>query len=208
MIDLFALLEEPRRPWLDPDELKAKYHQLTALHHPDVAGATGDFSEINRAYQTLADPVARLRHLLDLESYDSTASRPQPVPEDIAAFFTPVAQASQSVDAFLKKHASAASPLAKALLSTEQYQVQENLEVTIAVLHEAQETLLSHLRSLDTRWQPKSPPSSPSFPRSTNPSPISPVAIHPSRIPLQTRIAIKSQENLRISAERIPPSRW
>jgi len=157
MTDLFNLFGESPRPWLDPDELKAKYHQLTALHHPDVAGSTGDFSEINRAYQTLADPVARLRHLLDLESADSSASRPQSVPEDIAAFFAPVAQASQSVDAFLKKHASTTSPLAKALLSAEQYQVQENLEATIATLHGKQETLLTHLRALDALWQTDRP---------------------------------------------------
>ena len=35
MADYFALLDEPRRPWLDPEELKAKFHALTATVHPD-----------------------------------------------------------------------------------------------------------------------------------------------------------------------------
>jgi len=149
--DCFARLGAERRPWLDPEELKAKYHALTARHHPDVAGASGDFAEINRAYQTLADPAARLRHLLDLES-PGTLSRTQPVPEEIAAFFTPVAEASQGVDAFLKKHAASGSPLAKALLSTEQYQVQERLEQVIASLSEKQDYLLTRVREADALW--------------------------------------------------------
>ena len=151
MTDCFAGLGAERRPWLDPEELKAKYHQLTALHHPDVAGASGDFAEINRAYQTLADPAARLRHLLDLESPDAL-SRAQPVPEGIAGFFTPVAEASQGIDAFMKKHSAAASPLAKALLSTDQYQVQEHLEQIIASLQEKQDTLLIQVREADALW--------------------------------------------------------
>jgi len=154
MTDLFALFEEPPRPWLDPGRLKAKYHELTAIHHPDVSNASnapGDFAEINRAYQTLADPAARLRHLLDLES-PGGLSRAQAVPEDVAGFFAPVAEASQGVDAFLKKHAAAASPLAKALLSAEQYQVQERVEETIASLRREQDSLLSRVRDADALW--------------------------------------------------------
>jgi curved DNA-binding protein CbpA len=151
MTDFFALLEQPPRPWLDPEALKAKYHLLTALHHPDVAGATDDFAEINRAYQTLVDPAARLRHLLDLES-PGLLARAQPVPEDIAAFFTPVAKVSQDVDAFLKKHAVTVSPLARALLSTEQYEVQERLEETIANLRGKRDSLVSQLRDADVLW--------------------------------------------------------
>jgi curved DNA-binding protein CbpA len=151
MTNLFALLEESPRPWLDPEALKAKYHRLTALHHPDIAGATADFAEINRAYQTLADPATRLRHLLDLES-PGTLSRAQPVPEDIASFFASVAETRQSLDSFLNKHASAASPLAKALLSPEQYQIQERLEQTIATLQQKQDSLLIQVREADTLW--------------------------------------------------------
>ena len=151
MTDLFVLLGEPRRPWIDAEALKEKYHLLTARHHPDVAGASVDFAEINRGYQTLADPAARLRHLLDLEA-PAAISRTQPVPEDIAAFFTPVAESRQAVDIFLKKHAASASPLAKALLSTEQYRVQERLEQTISTLQQKQDSLLAQVREADTLW--------------------------------------------------------
>jgi DnaJ-domain-containing protein 1 len=151
MTNLFALLDESPRPWLDPEALKAKYHQLTARQHPDVAGATADFAEINRAYQTLADPAGRIRHLLDLEA-PAAMPRAQAVPDEIAAFFAPVAESRQAVDAFLKKHAASASPLAKALLSTVQYQVQERLEQTISALQQKQDSLLAQVREADALW--------------------------------------------------------
>ena len=36
MIDYFALLDQPRAPWLDPDKLKDSYHQKTLQAHPDA----------------------------------------------------------------------------------------------------------------------------------------------------------------------------
>jgi hypothetical protein len=80
-----------------------------------------------------------------------------PVPEDIAAFFTPVAEARQAFDTFVKKHAAAVSPLAKALLAPEQYAVQETLEEIIAMLQQKQEALLAGLGETDTLWQTDRP---------------------------------------------------
>ncbi|HEX4086099.1 MAG TPA: DnaJ domain-containing protein [Chthoniobacteraceae bacterium] len=149
MTDFFAILGEPRRPWTDPDALKEKYHRLTARHHPDIAGASADFAEINHAYQTLADPVARLRHLLELECAVPPA---QQAPGEIAAFFAPVAGTRQAVDAFFKKHAAAVSPLAKALLSPEQFETQERIEEMIASLQEKHDALLEQVREADAAW--------------------------------------------------------
>ena len=76
MIDYFALLNEPRRPWLDPDLLKRKFLTLAAGLHPDrfhntgepeKAGASRRYAELNAAYHCLAAPKSRLRHLLELE---------------------------------------------------------------------------------------------------------------------------------------------
>jgi hypothetical protein len=117
-----------------------------------MSPAPPKISEINRAYQTLADPATRLRHLIELES-PGAISRAQPVPEEIAIFFTPVAQTCQRVDTFFKKRAASTSPLAKALLSTEQYEVQENLEKIISELQQKQEALLLQVREADTLWQ-------------------------------------------------------
>jgi curved DNA-binding protein CbpA len=154
MTDFFALFDEERRPWLDADALKEKYHALTARHHPDVAEAGGDadFAEINRAYQTLVEPAARLRHLLELEAPEALL-RTQGVPEDVAVFFAPVAEARQGVDGFFRKLAGASSPLAKALLSAEQYQVQERVEEMIGALQGKEEELLGRVRGIDALWE-------------------------------------------------------
>ena len=76
MTDYFALLNEPRRPWIEPETLKAKFLALAAGIHPDrihnadeleKAGATHRYAELNTAYNCLAEPKSRLRHLLELE---------------------------------------------------------------------------------------------------------------------------------------------
>ena len=74
MIDYFALLDQPRAPWLDLDELKNTYYQKTLQAHPDAqttrarADATdATFASLNEAYQVLQDPKRRLHHLLSLE---------------------------------------------------------------------------------------------------------------------------------------------
>ena len=35
MLDYFALLEEERRPWIDPEKIKETFHRLSREQHPD-----------------------------------------------------------------------------------------------------------------------------------------------------------------------------
>ena len=58
MIDYFALLDQPRAPWLDPDELKDIFHQKTLQAHPDAQASRpgadtteATFPNLNEAYQ-------------------------------------------------------------------------------------------------------------------------------------------------------------
>ena len=76
MADYFALLDEPRRPWLDPEILKDKFHALAATVHPDRVHRASEpekqeanqrYAELNAAYRCLREPTKRLRHLLELE---------------------------------------------------------------------------------------------------------------------------------------------
>jgi DnaJ-domain-containing protein 1 len=152
-MDCFALFSEPRRPWLDTDALKEKFHALTAVHHPDVATDSAvDFSELNAAYNTLRDPRARLRHLLELE-FPDVLSRPQQIPGAIAELFMQTGAQRQRLDSFLKKQSQAASSLAKALLESEKLSLLENLGSVLAVVNDQQVKLIEELRSLDAMWQ-------------------------------------------------------
>src|SRR3954464_16081107 len=109
MTDFFALLQEPRRPWLDPGALKQKFLALSARMHPDKVQAAGEpekaaiarnFAELNTAFNCLSEPKSRLLHLLELES----GARPaeiQQIPPGLADLFIEVATLCKNADGFL-----------------------------------------------------------------------------------------------------------
>src|SRR5687768_16897340 len=77
MTDNFTLLNERRLPWLDADQLKQRFYQLSSEVHPDRthnASATDKdtanktYAELNAAYNCLREPKERLVHLLELET--------------------------------------------------------------------------------------------------------------------------------------------
>lgn len=152
MTDCFALLGEPRRPWLDPESLKEKFHKLSATHHPDVAKEVGvDFSAINAAYQTLQDPKTRIRHLLELE-FPGALSRPLQIPPGITGLFENIARRRRDISGFLSKRATLQSPLEIALLAPEKLDLITALERLQNMLLREQEEILARLKALDAAW--------------------------------------------------------
>lgn len=76
----FELFDLPARFDLDPADLAVRYRQLQRLFHPDrFASASAPerrlsvqmTAQINAAFQTLKDPVARARYLLGLSGLDT-----------------------------------------------------------------------------------------------------------------------------------------
>ena len=101
MVDYFKLLQERRRPWLDPDLLKTKFLTLSADAHPDRVhghsadekqGAQDRYTDLNTAYQTLREPKNRLAHLLELES-GQRPSAIQRAPSELMDLFLEIAGA-------------------------------------------------------------------------------------------------------------------
>src|SRR5487761_1906688 len=119
MSDHFALLNEPRRPWLDVDLLKQKFLALASDAHPDrvhnasqskKAGATQRYAQLNAAYNCLAEPKLRLLHLLELE----LGAKPkdiQTIPAALADLFAEVAITCRNADGFLVEKTKTTSPL-------------------------------------------------------------------------------------------------
>ena len=70
MTDYFALLAQPRTPWLDPDQLREEFRRRVKIEHPDAGVGSSDsgytFAELNTAYRVLTEPSLRLAHLLEL----------------------------------------------------------------------------------------------------------------------------------------------
>ena len=119
--DFFALLQEPRRPWLDAEQLKSRFHALSTEAHPDRfhqaavserESATHRYASLNAAYSALKEPKDRLLHLLELER----GGRPediQKIPPGTMDLFVEIGQACRDVDAFLKERSEVTSPLLK-----------------------------------------------------------------------------------------------
>lgn len=152
MPDHFAILSQPRRPWLDAEALKNCFHRASAACHPDVAGSgdAAEFSAANTAYSALRDPVRRLRHLLELEAPDQLAAA-APVPPALAELFMRLAELRAALAAFHKKEA-AAGALTRAVLTEERLALGPRVLALHAELETAHDAALADLRALDAEW--------------------------------------------------------
>jgi molecular chaperone HscB len=90
--DYFAMFEIPRKLWLEMGALEQKFLQLSWKLHPDnFVNATPEereislkrSSELNDAYRTLRDPVARVEYLLSIEGSRKEGENKQQVPANL-----------------------------------------------------------------------------------------------------------------------------
>jgi curved DNA-binding protein CbpA len=157
--DYFVLLDQPRRPWLDPEHLKAKHQQLTLALHPDISAGEAtkweavnsqSFSAINEAYRVLSDPKQRLGHLLGFERH--TPSSSGSVPNELVELFAKIGDYIRDADDLLKKMADANSALAKSLLQPQVLNEQRRGSELLDQLQRLSDNALNELRRLDDLW--------------------------------------------------------
>jgi hypothetical protein len=160
MTDNFALLNEPRRPWLEADLLKQKFLAQSANLHPDKIHSASDaeknvtskkFAELNAAYSSLLEPKSRLLHLLELE----LGAKPkdiQTIPSALADLFAEVATVCKNTDNFLAEKNKVTSPLLQVQLFERGQDWIEKLNILQRTLNELREQLTGELKSLDTQW--------------------------------------------------------
>ena len=160
MSDYFALLNEPRRPWLDSNLLKQKFLALASDAHPDrvhnaseseKTEVTQRYTQLNAAFNCLAEPKLRLLHLLELE----LGAKPkdiQTIPAALADLFAEVATSCRNADGFLAEKAKATSPLVQVQLFERGQDWVEKLNGLQRKLNELREKLMSELKSLDAQW--------------------------------------------------------
>ena len=91
-IDYFALFEMPRQLWIEMSALEQKFLQLSWKLHPDnFVNATEQerelslkrSSELNDAYRTLRDPIARVEYLLAIEGERKEGEKKQQAPPEL-----------------------------------------------------------------------------------------------------------------------------
>jgi DnaJ-domain-containing protein 1 len=161
--DYFALLGEPRQPWLDAEELKSRFFALSASVHPDrVHGlspgerksAQERSTELNAAYACLREPKERLRHLIELHT-GSKPAQVQQVPEELVDLFFQIGRDCRVADEFLKRKATITSPLLLAGLFEEGQTISDSLRELQQQLEARKEQLLAEVKRLNTSWEQK-----------------------------------------------------
>ncbi len=168
-MDNFALLGQPRRPWIDPDSLKAVFLEISGRTHPDrVAAATAAereaatrcFAELNAAYNCLRDPKQRLLHLLELE-LGAPPANVQDIPPGTMELFVEVGQHCRQADGVLAGKAGPASPLLQAQWFERGMACAEKLAALQQRIHLRCNELLAELKTMNAAWDQAPPPAAP-----------------------------------------------
>ncbi|HKQ40380.1 MAG TPA: DnaJ domain-containing protein [Verrucomicrobiae bacterium] len=175
MTDYFAVLDEPRRAWLDPEALKAKFLSLSAAVHPDRVHGQSEadrkaaqerYTHLNAAYQCLRDSKTRLLHYLELER--GKLQDVQDIPPETMDLFFRVGKLCREADQFLREKRQVNSPLLKVQMFERGQPLQQALNALAAELRGRVSTLETELKivsaltrleaiyrllSYYTRWQ-------------------------------------------------------
>lgn len=160
MTDCFALLDEPRRPAIDLEALKAKFHSRSAESHPDRSHSAGEaerqaatdrFAALNSAYNTLRNPKERLGHLLELERGRKPTGI-ESVPPEWMDGFMEVGQLCRAVDAFLAEQAKVTSPLIKVQRFQQAMEWTDKLNALGGSLNATLEAATGELLLLNEAW--------------------------------------------------------
>jgi len=161
MIDNFALLNEPRRPWLDADLLKQKFITLSSEVHPDRVHNASDaeklsanqrYTELNAAYNCLREPKDRLRHLLELERGAASRDMRQPS-SDLVEMSFEVGRICREADALIAESAKATSPLLKVELFEHSQNQIEKLNALQQTIAARRDQVVEELKEIDAVWQ-------------------------------------------------------
>jgi curved DNA-binding protein CbpA len=162
MTDYFALLNERRRPWIEPDTLKQMFFQLSAEVHPDRVHNAGEaeklaaqqrYTELNAAYKCLREPRERLRHLLELE-WGAKPGQVQAFPADLMDLSLAVGQLCREADAFLAEKARTTSPLLQVQMFERGQECAGRLLELQKLIQARHEEVTADVKMLDEHWEP------------------------------------------------------
>jgi curved DNA-binding protein CbpA len=154
MTDYFALLGQPRAPWLDPASLKEAYHRQTLQSHPDTAtpDRENDFAELNEAYQVLQDPKRRIHHLLSLEN-GAPSSTNQVIPQELSELFLLIGALTQRANALQEKIRTASNALSRSLLKPQIVELEKEVSELRQKVRDVIDAANVQLREINSAWQ-------------------------------------------------------
>jgi curved DNA-binding protein CbpA len=146
MTDYFALLAQPRAPWLDLAALKDAFHRKTLEQHPDTkqAGTEDQFALLNEAYQVLRDPKRRLQHLLQLQGVGVAGQ--ETIPDDLQELFLQIGATNQRAKSLLEQLSGATTALSRSILKPKAIETQREVETLRAIVGNRMESAEQELR--------------------------------------------------------------
>jgi len=165
MSDYFALLNQARRPWLDPSALREEFVARSAAFHPDRVHDRGEAARqeaqdrctaLNTAYQCLREPKDRLRHLLSLER-GAPPEELQRVEPELLELFSAVNETCRRADSLLAEKEKLSSPLLQVKWLEQAHDHRERLQGVAQELAGRLERLDQELRQADEDWEKAAP---------------------------------------------------
>jgi DnaJ-class molecular chaperone len=160
LVDYFGLLNFPRGPWMEAEEVQKRFLELSARVHPDrVHGlsaaekeeANRKFAELNKAATTLRDHKERLQHLIALET-GAASGAAQNISGEFVELFGRVGEVCRKVDLFLGERAKATSPMVQAQLFGRGLELSDSVSDLQAKVAEVKARAEAELRGIGARW--------------------------------------------------------
>jgi hypothetical protein len=148
MIDYFALLGVERRPAITEETVKGAYFRKSESLNADPS-RMGELSAVNAAFQTIANPAARIQHLLKLEFGDTGGGQITP---DLGELFGTIVEVLQIADQELGSLSPQSSPILRALAYHRLDRLRERLAQAEKELLRREADLLSAVARLDQCW--------------------------------------------------------
>ncbi|HNQ90017.1 MAG TPA: hypothetical protein PKM73_15475 [Verrucomicrobiota bacterium] len=164
--DHFAVMGEPRRPWLDPEVLKARFLARSGEEHPDRVHRAGDaeravaterFAALNAAYQCLREPRDRLAHLIELEA-GAPPRDVQRITPGTVELFAEVGELCRSVDAFLAERDRVTSPILRVGWLQRSADWTERVQALRGRILGIRAGLWAELEAMNGAWESAPPP--------------------------------------------------
>jgi molecular chaperone HscB len=136
--DFFAFFGMPQKLTIDLDQLEQKFHSLSWKLHPDhFARASEDerqlsldrSSQLNDAYRTLREPVARVEYLLGLAGMRKEGQKKQQAPPEL---LEEVFELNESLDELREARASGGDAVQLSGLRTKLEEAEFKFEFLLA----------------------------------------------------------------------------
>ena len=146
-LDYFTCFGFPRRLSIDPQQLEAKFYELSRAFHPDFYQnksdaeqtiSLGNSAMLNTAYRTLRDPIQRAEYLLDLEAGSVKDIRTTP-PADL---FEEILELQETLDEFRASDRT----------SSEAAALRTQLQSERATLEQRQRDMEAQIQQLFGQW--------------------------------------------------------